>query len=1509
MKYNTCVVGLVLAAFVGLSLLGCRPHSGVVDTGEEEGGGSSKETEADPKLVSITFDSGAVSLVPAFNPNVFIYAAQLSGVSLDDLTIIGETAEEKSIISYMANGQTIGFPAKGDVFVIKVDNSTHTKASTYVVQVANDADPRVLPSAEIDGVTSSVGTVTPPIGSGNTYTVELPHGTQRVALSAIVKTDAPYFVSYEPSNIVNNPTNDSEVIIHVIAAGMEQGTYKGVFHIADPIESFLSDINVTAGAVQNGSAVVLNFDPAVTTYSVNIPSSAASVIGVTGQANFLDSLSYTRNGTVCANGIVQNPANGDEIKIIVNGENDPKARSGYAEKIYTLNVQISPFVPAVLTDITENSGGSGTLYQGAGDSVTTTAGFSAGVTTYTFKSAPGYSGTVTFVGTHQSGNPSDVSYGGHAGGAVVNPKPSSAPLRIIAVGNNTSTLTNTYTIYFEYSFPPPPALLDSLTVFGGTGAKFKDTGGSATLTAPSAGNKVVQLTYGTPYIVLNHTADPTFNVTYTPSNFMSPPVHDSTIGVHVDGGNDWTAADYSIKIEVGAEQHPAFTELVIDETGFNPPVSLTSSLSNNVLFYRAQLLPTMTADNVVITWKVTNETINAKTSIDGGSSWQTSTIDGSHNGGYTIVGLASGDAQIVLVKLTTSDGSSAIYTLDVSRISDSGRKLSNLKVNGRQITLPGESAGSGPFTLTPSLADIGNPISTSITLVPIINAGYSIDYVIDDDATYSLVKTGNNASLGLPAGVAVEVTIIVSAGAITETYELHLFKPDSYYVSAGGSDSATGDRSTAPFLKLKDALDAAKATNGAVPKVTVIGSLTSTNSGLNGTTAGSTTDGTSGNSAFEIVNTGGIPITIEGSTSTANLTGSNTRRVVFIKNSKINFTNIHIKNGTIAQNGAGIYADDGSQITLGTGALVISNTAGTSTTAGTKDGGGVFVKNGGALTLNGGSITSNIAGGSTNFSGAYGGGGIFVDAGATFTMNSGIIENNKASSGSVGAGGGVFSMGTTTITGGTIGGSYGTSGNNQATDGGGVYVLRGVCTIGGGTSTAAIRGNNATSGGGGIVTNWKDSVKPTINLLANALISENRAGDYGGGIGLNNTDVTINGATISNNTSTKDGGGLRLGPNTTVTLSNGTISGNTANGYYNTSNASTGYGGGGIFIDAGATFTMSGGAIENNQATSGSAGAGGGVFSMGTITITGGTIGGDYGTSGNNRASHGGGIYLLRGVCTIGGGTSTAAIRGNHSTNGGGGIVTNWKDAVKPTIHLLANAQISENTADTYGGGIGLNNTDVTINGATISNNTATENGGGLRLGPNTTVTLSNGTINGNTSVLGGGVYVGDGTFTMNNGTISGNTSTTSNASLYNSGGGIYGAAGTLNLNGGTISGNTSSNSGSSDKASGGGVSSEGSTLKLAGVTISGNTAYYGGGVISKAAGATMTGGSITGNSSANLYIQNTAKAVEFIMSGGTISAPGSGANVRVLKGTFRHTGIPVADVTIANSADGADVP
>ena len=435
--------------------------------------------------------------------------------------------------------------------------------------------------------------------------------------------------------------------------------------------------------------------------------------------------------------------------------------------------------------------------------------------------------------------------------------------------------------------------------------------------------------------------------------------------------------------------------------------------------------------------------------------------------------------------------------------------------------------------------------------------------------------------------------------------------------------------------------------------------------------------------------------------------------------------------------------------------------------------------------------------------------------------------------------------------------------------------------------------------------------------LWNGIITGN-TDHYYGGVRVFGTDGTfiMNGGSITGNTSTsgyRDGGGVYLDGGT-FTMNGGTITGNTGgvggvciNGTFTMTGGditgNTGKAGGGVCLDSG-TFAMEGGSITGNTGT-----GGGGVYQAGgTFTMTGGDITGNKSTSSNT----GGGVYVTGGNFTMDGGKiaeNEGPCGGVYVRNGGTftlnqGIITENKNTYTYSAagvyvagtFTMTGGSISKNTnpgkeQSNGGGGVYVSGKFIMTGGEITGNETIGANGsGGVYV--HGTFTMTGGSIKGNKSSGGsassGGVFVGRNcTFNMEEGTIADNENTSGNYS----GGGVYIDNGNFTLTGGTISGNTSA-------SNGGGVYLNGGTFTMKGGKISNNKttsdASYGGGGVYADGTFIMNDGEISGNASASsgggVYLDSDS----FTMNGGKISGNTSASNgggVYLRGGTVAMTG------------------
>ena len=345
--------------------------------------------------------------------------------------------------------------------------------------------------------------------------------------------------------------------------------------------------------------------------------------------------------------------------------------------------------------------------------------------------------------------------------------------------------------------------------------------------------------------------------------------------------------------------------------------------------------------------------------------------------------------------------------------------------------------------------------------------------------------------------------------------------------------------------------------------------------------------------------------------------------------------NVHIKGGKIHGNyahsdsghgyGGGVCINDSftknksiCNVTIGGSAEIYDNWC-------DKDGGGLRIMS--AKESGDGKLSVKVNGGAIgkenqpNKALGGNGGGVSVTGGNLF-VDGGVIDYNEAKvSGNNGGKGGAFSVegGYAVISGGSVsynkadvaGGAFfldadgavfdtiqngAEISNNEAVNGGGVYVDDGSLRVL--DATTCISNNKATASGGGIYVGGGDII------VSGAKISGNKADNgQGGGIYAGNGNIFVkdeaqigfySGGGSAN--TAKEGGGLYVNSGNVV-FTNGTFAENYASEK-----------GGGIYLKEGATLTMTGNATLtlNHVPTDGE---GGGVYLDGTFNVGDGTTG------------------------------------------------------------------------------------------------------------------------------------------------------------------------------------------------------------------------------------------------------------------------------------------------------------
>ncbi|MBR6889844.1 MAG: hypothetical protein IKN05_02530, partial [Clostridia bacterium] len=242
--------------------------------------------------------------------------------------------------------------------------------------------------------------------------------------------------------------------------------------------------------------------------------------------------------------------------------------------------------------------------------------------------------------------------------------------------------------------------------------------------------------------------------------------------------------------------------------------------------------------------------------------------------------------------------------------------------------------------------------------------------------------------------------------------------------------------------------------------------------------------------------------------------------------------------------------------------------------------------------------------------------------------------------------------------------------------------------------------NCSASEGGGVYA--EDGFK-TINMAGSIKNCEATAGNGGAiyaGTSTNANGITLNsGVAMQGNSAAGNGG--TIASKTGVKMNAGDIGGAGAN----EGNSAVGNGGG-IWLDAGAAFTMSSGAISGNTALNG-----GGLYTRGSTTIKGGEF------SGNKAIA------------------VTAGEGDGQTTVGGLGGALYAAEGAALTISSAA-ASFSENTAR-IGGAVYHGGSRMTMSKGSMTGNSATEAGGAVYLADGKTLTMSGGSVTGNSSPKG----------------------------------------------------------------------------------------------------------------------------------------------------------------------------
>ncbi len=220
----------------------------------------------------------------------------------------------------------------------------------------------------------------------------------------------------------------------------------------------------------------------------------------------------------------------------------------------------------------------------------------------------------------------------------------------------------------------------------------------------------------------------------------------------------------------------------------------------------------------------------------------------------------------------------------------------------------------------------------------------------------------------------------------------------------------------------------------------------------------------------------------------------------------------------------------------------------------------------------------------------------------------------------------------------------------------------------------------------------------------------------GGGIQIQNANVTLDTVAVDSNTAATSGGGINISNDGgTLVMNSGKIQNNSCTSYGGAvqnsagtitlnsviiSRNQTGSQGGGINIDAG-SMTISNALIDSNVVT---AGSGGGLNMAANVTITGTTFKRNVALG---SANQGGAILRYNGNLII----KNSSIDSNSTQGSGGGLCRTNSTS---TFDSLINVTVNYNKADTTGGGIQDEVGGLYWSGGSLAHNSAGKNGGGV---------------------------------------------------------------------------------------------------------------------------------------------------------------------------------------------------
>lgn len=389
-------------------------------------------------------------------------------------------------------------------------------------------------------------------------------------------------------------------------------------------------------------------------------------------------------------------------------------------------------------------------------------------------------------------------------------------------------------------------------------------------------------------------------------------------------------------------------------------------------------------------------------------------------------------------------------------------------------------------------------------------------------------------------------------------------------------------------------------------------------------------------------------LTIQSTEMSANTSPQNGGGI-YVNSGNLTVESTKISGNTASQNGAGIYVDSGD--------LTVQNTEISGNVA-LQNGAGVDVNNS-IVSIRDSRICNNIAQYGSN-QGNHLGGGLYGAESNVTIEDSEISGNTSTHGGGVYFASGMLTVNNTKISNNKVVMTGGGLQINDITNSGAVAAVN--------ITGSEISGNESEMGGGGIGIDGRSSSEEMMNTIKDCSIFSNKSPFFGGAILSSGGNIAVINSNISNNTAGY-GGGVYLYAQATFTISGGEISGNAALASYGSFGGGQG---GGIHGRGNSIITIKdGGKITNNVAESveSDSGRGGGVYlNQSPIVVESGEI------FGNMAKQSGGGIYSeANGTVKI----QAGKIEGNLAPNGGGIYVTPLANLTVTSDEVVFNDNIA----------------------------------------------------------------------------------------------------------------------------------------------------------------------------------------------------------------------------------------